>query len=850
MARRTLAGHRNVTATGTGGLGMCGSRLGILGRPLRLLAWLVLSVWIISQAAHAAYLPPNTDRSRVQLAGPWRFIASNTLNGAQAPNHPDGSWDVVSVPHTWDTVDGVTAYTNSWYRTHFAIPAGDVGKRIHVYFEGAFQIADVYVNGHHLGQHRGGYTRFVFDATTAINVGGDNVLAVKVSNDACNDCLPSGRPKLWKGYGGLYRKVWLLKTNRHHVATTDYASSGVYITPKNVNTASPTVSIKTLVTNDDTVARTFSVRNYLTDASENIVLTLQKNVSVAPMSTASVTNAGAVSDPQRWSRNNPYLYNVHTEVVVNGVVKDAVHERIGFRHYLLTKSDFTLNGVSERLRGVSKHQETEYRASAVEDADLIRDWDSLEELGVNYVRLVHYPHAELDYDEADRRGIMVWAENGHTSASGPTLNGENISREMVHQNYNHPSIIFWSAGNEATGQVATSRYADVIRAADSSRPVVYASNGQTPSGIDFIFRNTYTGWYNGTMYGFLTTKDRWISETGAGMVVGTHTPDYFAMNHTVNSYEPEEYGALVNEVRFHDLFTKPSHIPAFSNWVFRDFSDRKYKGILNTKGLLTFSNYRKDAYFHFKSFLRSEPVIRVAGPHYFLRSANGNGQGDVKVYSNAASLTLKVNGVGKGARTNGAYSHPNGTVIRNVFFWQNALSLGRNVVVANDGSGNSDSATVYYRGNGQTIPAESTAKVKNLVSSNGASPAFFINKPICAQCPFYWDFDSTGDNTFDTLPSRIVGASWIATRRQSDPSKTTDLAFDVTSAAKVYIMATKQAATPAWISAAGFADTGVSGKWRDNDLKLVNYKLYEKNVAAGAHVGLGSSPIDYVVLIQ
>ena len=820
------------------------------GTTLPLVVCALLGMWLAIQPAQAAYVSPNTDRTRELLNGSWKFIASDTLTGAQARNYPDASWSTVSVPHTWDTVDGVTEHTNSWYRTHFASPGADAGKRLYIYFEGVFQVADVYVNGQHLGQHRGGYTRFIFDATNAITVGGDNVLAVKVSNAVCSDCLPNGRPRLFKGYGGLYRKVWIVKTNRYHVATTDFASSGVYITPSNVSAAAPSVSIRTLVTNDDTVSKTFTVRNYLTDEDEGILLTLQRSVVVAARTTVAVTQSGTVGNPELWSRNNPYLYNVHAEVWVDGAVRDAVHEQTGFRYYQLTSSDFTLNGVSTRLRGVSKHQETEYRASAVTEADLVQDWNNLEDLGVNYVRLVHYPHSEFDYDEADRRGIMVWAENGHTNSGAPTPNGDKITREMVFQNYNHPSIIFWSAGNEASGTTATSQYAAVIQAADSSRPVVYASNGQTPSNVDFIFRNTYTGWYGGSMYAFLTSNFHWISETGAGMVVGTHTPDYFAMNWTVNLYEPEEYGALVNEVRVHDLFNNPAHVPAFSNWVFRDFADKKYKQILNTKGLLTFSNYRKDAYYHFKSFLRSTPVIHVAGPHYFLRSADGSGQGDVKVYSNAPTVMLRVNGVSKGARADGAYAHPNGTVIRNVFFWSNVLSLGRNVITAADGSGNSTTITVYYKGTGQSMPAESGAKIRRLTSSNSASPAFYINKPICAQCPFYWDFDSTGDNTFDVVPSLVAGASWVATRRQSDPSKTTSLTFDLNAAATIYIMATKQFATPAWISAAGFTDTGVSGKWRDNNLRLVDYKLYQRSAAKDVRVSLGSSAIDYVVLVK
>ncbi|MET0167219.1 MAG: sugar-binding domain-containing protein [Vicinamibacterales bacterium] len=278
---------------------------------LHLIVCALLSAWIGAQPAHAAYVRPITDRAKVQLNGPWKFIASNTITGAQATTYPDSSWKSVSVPHTWDSVNAVTEHTHSWYRTHFAIPSVDAGKRIYVYFEGAFQVADVYVNGQHLGQHRGGYTRFIFDATSAIEVGDDNVLAVKVSNADCSDCLPDGSPRLFKGYGGLYRKVWIIKTNKYHVATTDYASSGVYITPSNVSAAAPSVSIKTLVTNDDTVGKTFTVRNFLTDENENILLSLQKSVVVAAKTTVAVTQSGTMSSPQLWSKSNPYPCGEH-----------------------------------------------------------------------------------------------------------------------------------------------------------------------------------------------------------------------------------------------------------------------------------------------------------------------------------------------------------------------------------------------------------------------------------------------------------------------------------------------------------------------------------------------------------
>jgi beta-galactosidase len=794
---------------------------------------------------------PTAGRTKTLLNDSWKFIASNTLTGAEAVDFDDSSWASVSVPHTWDTVTGVRLFTNSWYRNHFAIPPTFTAKSIYLYFEGVFQIADVYVNGQHLGQHRGGYTRFIFDATNAINFAGDNVLAVKVSNGIGSDCLPDGTPRLFKGYGGIYRKVWYIATSPYHVATTDYASSGVYITPSNVSSASANVSIRTLVQNDGVVDKTFTVTNLLTDRDENIVLMAQQDVVVPSRSTVTVTQTGAVGTPRLWSPSDPYLYNVRTHILVDGAITDTVDEYTGFRYYQLTANDFILNGSSFKLRGVSKHQETEYSASAATDAELTIDWDILRDLGVNYVRLVHYPHAELEYTLADQRGFLVWAENGHTNDGPPTANGDNINREMVYQNYNHPSIIFWSAGNESSGVAATSQYAAVLRASDSSRPVVYASNGQDPANVHFIFENVYPGWYVGSMYDWSTMGNPWISESGGGMVLATQNANYFNGVFQVDSYEPEQYGAMVNEVKFQDMFvTSPSHVSAFSNWVFREFSDDKYKNLINTKGILTFGNYKKDIYYLYQSFLKpGTAVVHIVGAHYFLRNSNPSGSGDIKVYSNALNLALTVNGVSQGIQTNGSYMHPNGLVINNVFYWPDVLQIGRNDILVSDDNRNADIVTIYYKGAGQFMPNEVGAKVFNAASSN--IPAFFINTPVRDQRPFYRDFDGTGDNTFDTIPLELSGAvGWMATKRQSDSAKTSDISFDLAADAEVYIMFTRQSTTPSWITDAGFSDTGVVGRWRDDSIKLVDYQLFKASFAAESHVALGSSPIDFVIIVK
>jgi hypothetical protein len=264
--------------------------------------------------------------------------------------------------------------------------------------------------------------------------------------------------------------------------------------------------------------------------------------------------------------------------------------------------------------------------------------------------------------------------------------------------------------------------------------------------------------------------------------------------------------------------------------------------------MVTFAGYKKDAFYHLKSFLRTSPVVHLVAPHYFLRRANAANQGPLKVYSNAMMLTLTINGTQVGSASNNAYTHPNATPIRNVFYWPDVLRPGKNAITVADSAGTTDSMTVYYLGSGTTLPAVAGAKVANLTSSVGQ--AYFIDTPIAAQRPFYFDFDGTGDNTFDSVPASIVGASWITTRRQSDPAKRTDLAFDLPAGADVFILFTRQATIPSWITAAGFADSGVTGQWRDNTMKLVDYLLYKRTLSGGAHVALASSAIDYVVLIK
>jgi beta-galactosidase len=798
---------------------------------------------------------PALTRQRVPLSGPWRFHASQDLAGAEAPGFDDRGWETVQVPHTW----GSEPFKSAWYRRRLPAAPREKGRRVYVVFEGVAVFADVYVNGHHLGQHRGAFTRFVFDATDHL-ADGDNVLAVRADNDLAStaDSLPSGTGKqLYHQYGGIYRKAWLLETDAVHVDPLDHASPGVYLTPTNVSADGADLAVRTLVRNASAAARQVMVRSHVRDAAGTEVATLEGTASVEPAARGEVLTSTRVRRPHLWSTTDPHLYTVVTDVLVEGRLADQVTERFGFRDFRFDGKGFILNGAPILLRGVGKHQETEARLSAVTDDDLRQEWALLKDLGVNFVRLAHYPHAALEYELADEQGVLVWAENGHSNERKITTTGDSITREMVLQNYNHPGIVMWSVGNE-TGFLRVNRYAAVVKAADPQRIVAYASNIGTKGkrfypDLDLIAQNTYRGWYRGLPWEFeeRALSMRFISESGGGAVITNHA-DYGRLHHVVDRFEPEEYRQLLEEV--HDQVVFRDHaaqVPMYTVWNFRDFGTEKYKAVRNTKGLLTYAGFKKDAWYLYRSFLRpGEPLVHLASKTYFLR--RGKADDGIKAYSNAPSLTLTLNGTEQGARRNGDYRHPNGRAVANVFFWPSALRPGRNEVRVRDGAGHEDAAVIHYAPPGARAAGES-GPVRDLRSSNPKSPAWFIDRPVEDQWPFYFELDGTADNSFDALPDAVRGARWIATRRLSKPEARTALSFRIAAGgarATVYVMASESPALESGLTRGGFRDTGVRGLWRDNALRLVPYRLYAKDARDGEGVAVPGATADYVVLVK
>jgi beta-galactosidase len=652
-------------------------------------------------AAQAATFTPPASRQRIDLNTGWRFLRAD-VSGAQNPGFDDSAWAPVTVPHTWNARDGEDGGNNyyrgaGWYRRHYTPPTSFAGKKLWLQFAGADTVTDVWINGTYLGQHKGGYARFRFDATAALALGGDNVIAVRVSNAPDPDVAPLSADFTF--FGGIYRNVSLWVTDPLSVRMLDNAGPGVYLRQRTVSATSATVDVTTKFWNNGASTRSVAVRTVITDATDTVVAdTTTTPASVGAGAGSQVVQTVTIANPRRWQgRTDPYLYKANVEVVdaATGAVTDAVTERLGLRSVSVDpNTGLFLNGQHLSLHGVNRHQDYLDRGWALADADHTRDFDLMDEMGVNALRTAHYQQDQKVYNLADERGYLVWVEiplvNAITDSAGFRSNIAQQLRELIRQNYNHPSIAFWGIGNEQrTDDTATNSLLDtlagIVNAEDPDRFSTYAHNGSITSGLnnhtEVIGYNRYHGWYYGSyndVGGFLdnlhsTFPNRRIalSEYGAGASVNQHaenppkpTPD--------SDWHPEEYQALLHEATWQQIQARPYLWGTFV-WNMFDFaSDGRSEGDThgrNDKGLVTYDRAtRKDAFYWYKANWTTTPFVYITSRRWTSRTVAAT---TIKVYATADSVRLTLNGVPVG----GAQTSTN-----HIYTWPVTLSPGSNTV--------------------------------------------------------------------------------------------------------------------------------------------------------------------------
>lgn len=642
------------------------------------------SVFFLSSYA----TPPGNGRISYTINDGWKFKLQGSAY-ARENDFDDEGWLTVQLPHTWnskDPFDNDRDYIRGigWYRKNLNVDPLLKQKKIFLYFEGANQVTEVYVNGAFAGKHTGGYTAFTIDITKLVNWeknGDDNLIAVQVNNahDPFIPPLDIG----YALYGGIYRNVWLIATEDIHFSIVDN-TSGVWIQTPTVSKSSADISIKTIFTNESSGSRSIQFVNTIFDESGKEIKTITSayNIAAGQKLNASV-RINDIASPVLWSPEHPYLYKVTSQLVEAGTVLDEVSNPLGFRWYSFNSTQgFLLNGEKYLLKGTNRHQDMKDKGSALSDADHRRDMQLIKNMGANFVRLAHYPQAPEVLNAADELGIIIWEEvpviNYVTLDHRFLDNAFAMIREMIHNHYNHPSVFLWGANNEIllygeTGEriqkhdqdsayvFALKKYVysidSLIRAEDPSRYSVmamHASSDYSGYGLDDIPQvgghNIYSGWYGGVVDDFGKMLDRrheqhpnqvvFISEYGAGS------------DQRVNSEHPErmdftgQYQRYYNESYWRQIKAR-AWLAGSAIWNQFDFSQPNIGGTImhvNQKGMMTWDRQPKDVYYFYKANWNPEPMIYIATRDWLKRAGTVADEFTIDIYANTSSVEFLLNG--------------------------------------------------------------------------------------------------------------------------------------------------------------------------------------------------------------
>jgi beta-galactosidase len=647
-------------------------------------------------------LPVNAaPRQDTRLDQGWAFKAGD-WPGAEQTAFDDASWPAVSIPHCWgwEQAQQGEAYQRGpgWYRRELSIGHPQNGKRYFLRFEAAGSVADVYLNGQSIGQHRGAFGAFCFEITTNLAASGTNVLAVRVNNAPEPDIAPLSGD--FPVYGGLYRPVHLIVTDAEDFTLTDHASPGVAWLESDVNATQALLTVNTEISNGTHNKQPLTLVARLLDAEGTEVISVRQPVNLEPSVTEPFSLQVKLGRPHLWNgRKDPYLYRAIVELHSGDALVDSVEQPLGLRSCRVEPDrGFFLNGQPYNLHGVNRHQDRPDKGWAISEADMDEDIALLKEIGATVVRCCHYQQSDYFYSQCDRAGILVWAEIPQVDKLGSDPKFAETSREqlldLIRQNINHPAIFVWSLFNELRpGNPDPHRELQDLKilanGEDPTRPTVAATcTGELPQMNkipDLLGWNIYPGWYpewgpvsnfgGVARYRFTSQHGGFcISEYGAGANVTQHENNPRQPTAT-GQWHPEEWQAMVHENAWREFKLCPFIWGTFV-WNLADFTSywRHEGGVVgrNDKGLVTYDRKtRKDAFYFYKANWSDEPVLYITDRRFTDRT---NALTNVKIYSNTAAVELFLNGKTQGTRNNDG---------NDVFQWKLLiLAPGKNTVEA------------------------------------------------------------------------------------------------------------------------------------------------------------------------
>ncbi|MFH6985766.1 glycoside hydrolase family 2 protein [Marinoscillum luteum] len=616
----------------------------------------------------------------------WSYLENPEMNVEKARNM-DG-WVSVDLPHTWNNLDATDLdpgyrRSASWYRKALNF-APEKGSRYFLYFEGANNVTNVYVNDTKSGEHIGGYVGFEIEITGQL-IAGKNEILVRVDNGYHPQLIPSHQSDFFI-FGGITRDVWLKKT------AESYLQDITIQTPKvSATSGSTRIVVETQSTGS---TKGLEVKVEVKNPAGEIVFSKQLDVQ-----DGQAEMSFTLKDPELWGVKNPVLYTAEVQLLRGKRVVDAVEETYGYRWYEFKEhGPFFLNGERLILRGTHRHEEYAGYGAAMPNALHRQDIEDIKAMGANFVRLGHYPQDPEVYKACDELGILVWDElpwcRGGVGDEVWKENTKRILVEMIDQNYNHPSVILWSLGNEIYWlpefedgdnpekiNAFLRELNDLAHALDPYRKTAVRKYYEGADIVDVFSPSIWSGWYSGTYKNYQHAIDNSLKkyphfvhmEYGGSSHLGRHTESPVTGDGLINANEWEE---PINQVQIAniaqngdwsenyivDLFdwhlrVSETH-PDFAGnaqWAFRDFgtplrpeNDIPY---INQKGLVDRAGNPKDAYYVFKSYWSEEPFAYIESHTWTERSGPAGVARNISVFSNADSVELFIRGQSLGMKT-------------------------------------------------------------------------------------------------------------------------------------------------------------------------------------------------------
>jgi len=666
--------------------------------------------------------PLSAQRLQVPINDGWEFVKWDM---AQLSSGEIPPWQRVSVPHTWndrDAQSGTGMYQGyGWYRRALDIKPEWQGQRVFLRFEGVGSVADVYVNDKHMGQHKGAYSAFCFDVTSALKFGGSNEIRVRADNRARPDVIPVNH-YLFAVFGGIYRPVTMIVAPPVNITPLDYASPGVYIKQNKVDRSEASIEVLAKLANTNKKPSDLALLFEIKDGLGKTVASASAKARVRPSGVQTFKQALLLPKPRLWhGKKDPYLYSVTVSIKDGEKTLDSVTQPLGLRTFGFDeKKGFMLNGEPYPLRGVCRHQEREDKGSALTDADHQEDLDMMMEIGASTLRLAHYQQSEYIYSATDRMGFLVWAEIPfvNTWTGQESENARQQLTELIRQNYNHPSIFTWGLHNEVYVRGdqnfpvrLTAELHDLAKTEDPSRPTVSVTgygDFERPENhqADLQGHNRYLGWYGGKAGDIAGWLEKAGERTGTLIALSEYGAegnwrqqdenDRTPGDPVAGQFYPEGYQSRYHEIHLAAIENAP-HIWGTYVWNMFDFTvpfwNRGGVPGRNQKGIVSYDRkVKKDAFYLYKAEWSSEPVLHLPDKRLANRTS---AKQTIHAYSNLDSCELTLNGqkMGQGRR-NGAKVH---------FVWEIELAPGENqlaVAGAKNGRRYEDKATIFLGGGG------------------------------------------------------------------------------------------------------------------------------------------------------